>query len=418
MVRRRKLILKAIIMCLMPLLLLALFVGKTYAYYFDEDGNIHSRNLLDKSWSQTQNGVTLDLDGSVLTINGTNNTSGDLYFYVNLFDNCVTGNTYTMSFDTNINMTYDTWYNGNRYMCSESGSMTLTLTSGLRNAGWRFVVSRGTYSSAKVRIMLNDGSTAYAYEPYGTWFASNSNPSVYYLINEATVELSATNYNGGSYSYVMSELYNYTSGNLIDYNGIPNIYQYIRSHEDYYFRIKVYLKQPTNKIINFTFADTSTMEYVAVLANSLNGQSYTFERDNSLTLKCDTSSNYYDTITLSGLYSPDYIRFNMFISDDSYSYSHGYDEGYSAGHSDGLTEGSENGYASGERYGYERGYNDGANSNLETNGMKTLFNSILSYPVNMIKSVFNFEFMGINVASVIMFVISIGIVAFVIKKFL
>ena len=68
--------------------------------------------------------------------------------------------------------------------------------------------------------------------------------------------------------------------------------------------------------------------------------------------------------------------------------------------------------------GYQQGLNVGANQNLETAGMKTLFNSILSYPVNMIRSVFDFEFMGINITSLIMFIVSIGIVAFVIKKFL
>lgn len=418
MVRRRKMILKAIIMCLMPVLLLTLFVGKTYAYYFDENDNIHSYNLLNQNYSQTISGVTLTLESSVLTVNGTNNTSGDLYFYVNLFDNCDNGQTYTMSFDTSINMIYDTWYNGTRYMCSESGSMILTLTSGLRGAGWRFVVGRGTYSNGKVRIMLNEGSSARAYEPYGVWYAPNNNPSIYYLMHDATVTLYSKSSQNGNFSYVMQETYTYVEGNLIDYSGIPQIYEYMRQHEDIYFQIKFNLQQPTNHIINFTFNSTS-FEYVAVLTSSSTGESYTFEVPyGSHTLTCDTSSKYYDTIIVSPFYSPDYISLKMFISEDSYSYSNGYNNGYNEGYTDGYSQESADSFANGESYGYQRGYNDGSTSNLETNGMKTLFNSILSFPVNMIKSVFNFEFMGINVASVIMFVISVGIVAFVIKKFL
>lgn len=66
--------------------------------------------------------------------------------------------------------------------------------------------------------------------------------------------------------------------------------------------------------------------------------------------------------------------------------------------------------------GYQNGLNDGAILDLNNNGMKTIFNSILSYPINFLSSVFNFEFFGINVASLIFFLISTGIVLWIIKR--
>lgn len=115
----------------------------------------------------------------------------------------------------------------------------------------------------------------------------------------------------------------------------------------------------------------------------------------------------------------DYNAINSFsVPNSTAVYSSGYDSGYNSGYDEGLDKGYENGIKANNIDTYNRGFNDGASQNLETGGMKTLFNAILSYPVNMIKSVFDFEFMGINVSSFIMFIISIGIVAFVIKKFL
>lgn len=66
--------------------------------------------------------------------------------------------------------------------------------------------------------------------------------------------------------------------------------------------------------------------------------------------------------------------------------------------------------------GYQVGLNEGANQDLATNGFTALLNSIFSYPINFISSVFNFEFMGINVASILLFLVSICVVLFVVKR--
>lgn len=93
------------------------------------------------------------------------------------------------------------------------------------------------------------------------------------------------------------------------------------------------------------------------------------------------------------------------------------DTTYNIGYNDALSESNPDIFQNGYNSGYQVGYNQGINESIETTGFRTLINSILSYPVNMIKESFNFEFMGVNIASIILFVVSISIVFFVVKKF-
>lgn len=118
-------------------------------------------------------------------------------------------------------------------------------------------------------------------------------------------------------------------------------------------------------------------------------------------------------------------------------YDKGYLFGYDEGSSDGMTEGLEQGYNSGYYQGTTDGYNAGYAEGTEEmefyceqnylqgfhegqiegqGNVETLLGSILEAPVNFIKSVFYFEIMGINIASLVLFGITIAIVVFVIRK--
>lgn len=62
-------------------------------------------------------------------------------------------------------------------------------------------------------------------------------------------------------------------------------------------------------------------------------------------------------------------------------------------------------------------YDDGKNDVInETNTVTDGIISVLQSPVNFIKTILNFEIFGINISSVVFFIISIVIVAFVLKK--
>ena len=400
---KKKLIFKIALAMIMPLIVLGLFISKTYAYTLDTNGNLHSENLwtLDSSYSMSSDGYIAN--GNELLLN-----SGTYTFSFNFSGsnaNC----------DFRLYTTYEDQAEFSRVFNIVNGLNTLTFT--LNNSTTKILWysnAVGTYSN----LMLNIGSTALPYEPLGVWYASGNSSFLFNLFNNSNVEL--YNYNNPSnMNLIMSQNYFYNGGNLVTLDGVSNINNYITSNEDINFALKFKLNQPCNYILDFELNNT-VMNVFVVLSNSVTGQQYTFESDFSnynYHIVCDTGSNYYDTILYYPLRSPDYSYFSLFISSDTVSYNYGYNYGYNNGYTEGRYDGYQKGLNDGKSFGYNDGYNDGIAQDLESSGMKTLFNSILSFPVNMIKTVFDFNFMGINVASVIMFIVSIGIVIFVIKKF-
>jgi len=132
----------------------------------------------------------------------------------------------------------------------------------------------------------------------------------------------------------------------------------------------------------------------------------------------------YQYIMIKGISLPDLNHdsgfFRLSIGMNSLSYLNGYNEGYKYGQlsgSDLVNEAHDKGYNDGFAVGKEAGYSQAINEGVNDNGFRTLFGSILSYPVNMIRSAFNFEIFGLNVSSLLMFIASIAVVGFVIKKF-
>lgn len=110
--------------------------------------------------------------------------------------------------------------------------------------------------------------------------------------------------------------------------------------------------------------------------------------------------NYDITPLLEGRYN---IGYNMGFSDGEDS---GYDIGYSVG--------EENGIKKGKTIGYKE-YEDEKGASFK---LKDLLFGIIDAPFNIIKSALNFEIFGINLSSVILFLISTSLVFFVIRFFM
>ena len=110
--------------------------------------------------------------------------------------------------------------------------------------------------------------------------------------------------------------------------------------------------------------------------------------------------NYDMTPLLEGRYN---IGYNMGFSDGEDS---GYDIGYSLG--------EENGIKKGKTIGYKE-YEDEKGASFK---LKDLLFGIIDAPFNIIKSALNFEIFGINLSSVILFLISTSLVFFVIRFFM
>lgn len=96
-----------------------------------------------------------------------------------------------------------------------------------------------------------------------------------------------------------------------------------------------------------------------------------------------------------------------------------YNEGYSDGYSEGLDVGESNGYNSGYNSGYNVGFGNGRNEGIQNANNYSflgLFGAMIDAPLNGLRSLFNFEFLGINLLSFITSLLTIALITFVIKK--
>lgn len=123
-----------------------------------------------------------------------------------------------------------------------------------------------------------------------------------------------------------------------------------------------------------------------------------------------------DVSTYSCLNSNSFTRYgvtlNDYVADYSTAYTNGYKSGYTNGYEVGTTDGYNNGYSTG----YQEGHD--SVEDLEDYSVQSMLTTILDYPLKLVKEVSNVEIFGVNLYSVITFVLSITLVAFVIKYFI
>lgn len=114
-------------------------------------------------------------------------------------------------------------------------------------------------------------------------------------------------------------------------------------------------------------------------------------------------------------------EYTMNVKSFNAGYNNGYDVGYINGEKDGIAtqqtlsfnEGKAAGFVEGKEVGYTNGYSDGMRDDFK---FYELFFSLFDAQLNTFKSVVSFEIFGINVAGFVLGLVTIGIVAFVIKK--
>lgn len=241
-----------------------------------------------------------------------------------------------------------------------------------------------------------------------------------------------------SNNLIISETLSLPSGaNYINFDNLPNIKNYLSNYENNtYFYLIFNLNYSINNSLLFTF-NNSVLEVDITISSTLNTfvetKTNMFNNANLYQLVINDNYNSFNKIKFDGIYTPDYWNnLNISITIDGASYQNGYRDGMHEGEIyqdlyddlftryrelqnqyDELLNNSEFTYDDG----YNDGFNDAINNEFSNSGLNTLFNAILSYPVNFIKEVFNFNFMGVNIAGVITFILSIGIVAFIINYF-
>lgn len=114
-----------------------------------------------------------------------------------------------------------------------------------------------------------------------------------------------------------------------------------------------------------------------------------------------------------------YIDFSViFVTASSLgvdSYRYGYNDGYKLGFDDGYAEGVTVGQDIGRENGYDEGFIDGlATQNPYTFG--ALFASIADTPILIVRSLFNFDFFGVNLLTVVLSLFTAFILFYLLRK--
>lgn len=409
MTKFKKRFIKIGIIALMPILALLLCLQNTYAYYLDNDGNLVSNNLLDITLQNgSQNGISYSVNNGQITLNGRANN----YVYIVIGTTALDGTYYISGDRDNVQVFMQI---APQYYHNTSFTYTGTLETRLE------ISPNVTFSNYVISPMLNEGTTALDFEPFGLWIKSNDYLSVY-PFNASNWEFESGQLNGNS----LTEFDEVVS---FDNSFIDLKLRYLEDYQGYnYNNNSVSVTYVSDRLNTF-----SSFTAISSMSNN-DGYSFVFFKDNENVLSTivfneDTSNENMNFtypiefnkiiiyIETSKFYDTTYVN-NFSVNVGTFYQGYEYAKDLLENDKEQIyTDGYNQGYNQGQTTGYNQGYNEGIEQDLETTGVKTLFNSILSYPVNMIKSVFNFEFMGVNIASVIMFIVSIGIVIFVVKKF-
>lgn len=416
---KRKLI-KIGIVCLMPLLALLLTISYTHAYYLDNTGNVLSDNLIDNNSVYSTGSIDIAKTQTGFDIVNHSSLNWSQYATFNI-DYLKTGS-YTLSFDQNpTTLAYifvdDTQVFGDGQTSHNHMSINIPINRDGAVLNIRF------YTNTSItNLMLNEGNEK-PYSAYGQWIKSDKyqRQSLYSLFNGKTCALwSFYQDNIDTGVLVAMDTLNLDVDQVqLTLNDMPNIKNEIETQSDsgwfntgrYYISIGLG-KQQVNALIRFS-EFSSTYQYIG-LSGSDRGlfDKNIYGTNESQSINVNTMGNEYVAIRIFNMQGLNQ-NFNIQLSFSSNDYNLGYNDGYSSGYNSAVSKGNSDAYNSG----YNDGFQQGLNGDLESNGFRTLLTSILSYPINLVRESLNFEFMGINISSVVMFLVSLGIVAFVIKEF-
>lgn len=122
-----------------------------------------------------------------------------------------------------------------------------------------------------------------------------------------------------------------------------------------------------------------------------------------------------------GLYAQGQSYQVIFESWESESYQIGYDNGYNTGYDTGYNTGYDIGLNAGYDNGYNQGYENGKTDGISTANDYTflgLFGAVADTPVMMIRSLFNFDFFGVNLLTVVLSLFTGVILFYLLRKLL
>lgn len=118
-----------------------------------------------------------------------------------------------------------------------------------------------------------------------------------------------------------------------------------------------------------------------------------------------------------------FLTYRKYYTVNAFDFSNNgyYLQGLEAGTSQGYDKGYNEGYSEGNSVGYNNGYNEGFDDGvLDSNNYSFfgLITAVIDAPVRVLTSLFNFNFLGINLWVFITSILTLSLVVFVVRKFL
>lgn len=394
---------------------------ETYAYYLDDNGNIQSSNL----WSLNSS-YSISSDGYIVYNNELLLSSGTYTFTFDFTGSSAVADfrLYTLYEDQPIYDKVFTIVNG-------INSFTFTLNSNTTKILW-YSNATGSYTN----LMLNSGSSAIVYEPYGkVWYSSQGNYSPLFKVLNGTT---ARAYNSNitdlqtllNTTPTMTEVVNWSSSYGWSSGSISNIQHAIldASQGDPFFRVNrpiILLSLNTPLVVdNLTFyrIDNNQIRYIYLYFFDGSMESVSIADSSDVSTKYVNWYNY-NNKALSYIAFDCEPGYDMVTDISQPSYSMVYADGYDAGSSDGYKEGYQMGLKDGSNGGYQLGYDRGKQDGIQigSNQSNTLYGMVIAVvdaPINIFKSIFNFDILGINIVGIVFGIITLLLIIYLIKKLL
>ncbi len=441
MIRKRNLFKKIGLLACAFVCAVTAFIVPTFAYTEDNQGNLVSDNLI--NYKDINSNKFTDLGNNSFKLNWGGAVSTITLPYNNFNDNTQYSITITKIDGANY-WAYQFYWNYN-----DNTSERFTNNQGISNGTYSFTsASNKTLSSISIvlnyeatfkDLMLNEGEPK-SFEPYGKIYYSqnnydnalNNDYGIFRLCSSIDLTLTWTDGSNKVDKYTWSSILN-----LMNEQPYIHCVNGTFSYDNHKLST-AFLDGTSNATAmwQFNFKNTYPLvkRFSSMIGSGYNLRYQIVDKNSSLFAYDNIDNDKIIDLTQYNDKQIGYIQLftgnvniavsgtSLYISSD---YNIAFTNGYNSGYEDGVKDGSEEslsigyqeGYRDGKTEGYDEGYNEALGEDVTTRGFWGLLNSIFSFPVNMIKSVFNFEFMGINIASLITFIISIVIVALVIRKF-
>lgn len=169
----------------------------------------------------------------------------------------------------------------------------------------------------------------------------------------------------------------------------------------------------TNEYKFCYYADDENYDSIYVSAYSFKFTRYDLSYSDLDMMSLDTirfvlfyDSTYINSVYLGGYYEYDFSAYLKVLALTDY-YNYGYDVGYGYG------------FNAGEDFGYNNGYNTGYIEGLSTADQGTLTDLILvvmDTPLRTFKQIWDFNILGVNIASAVLSLITLAVCIYVLKK--